>query len=324
MKRPLAAAIGFALLAAVAGAWMWQHPTAKGGPLVLQGNVDVRQADLSFKISGRIAEMAVQEGDKVSAGQKLAGLEQVNYQAALDQAQGQQVAAAAALAELENGSRPEEIDQAKAQVAQAEAALVNARLTFKRQQELVKSDFTSRSNYDLAQASLRQAEAQLDSAKAALTLAVKGPRQERIDAARGQLDQAKGALDLARQNLSDTALLAPEDGVVLSRVREPGTVAAAGEVVYSVVLTHPIWIRAYVPEPDLDHVRPGQSAEVTTDGGRHYKGQVGYVSPLAEFTPKTVQTPEQRADLVYRLRVVVADDDGNLRQGMPVTLRLGQ
>lgn len=323
MKRPLVAGLALVLVAASAVLWFRQHPQAGNSPLVLQGNVDVRQADLAFKIAGRIADMTVQEGDKVAAGQVLAHLEQINYQAALDQAQGQQDSAAAALAELEHGSRPEEIDQAKAQVAQAEAAVVNARLTFKRQQELVKSDFTSHSNYDLAEASLRQAEAQLASAKAALALAVKGPRQEKIDAAHGQFDQARAALALARQNLADTALAAPEDGVVLSRVREPGTIAGAGEIVYSLVLTHPVWIRAYVPEPLLDHVRPGQKAEIVTDGGRRYSGQVGYVSPLAEFTPKTVQTPEQRAELVYRLRVVVAEEDGNLRQGMPVTLRLG-
>jgi HlyD family secretion protein len=324
MNRPLVAGAALAITVAAIGGWLWQHPQSPSGSLALQGNVDVRQADLSFKVAGRIDAMAVQEGDKVAAGQIIATLERTNYQAALDQAAGQQTSAAAALTELENGSRPEEIDQAKAQVAQAEATLVNARLTFKRQQELVKSDFTSHSNYDLAQASLRQAEAQLASSKAALILAVKGPRQERIDAAKGQLDQAKAALDLARQNLADTTLSAPEDGVVMSRVKEPGTVAAAGDIVYSVVLTHPTWIRAYVPEPDLDRVHPGQGAEIVTDGGRHYQGQVGYVSPLAEFTPKTVQTPEQRADLVYRLRVVVNADDGNLRQGMPVTLHLGQ
>jgi len=323
MKRYLAVGLLAVLLAVLAAVWFWHQPQAGTRGLTLQGNVDVRQADLAFKVSGRVAEMTLQEGDKVAAGQLLARLEQGNYQASLDQTQGQQTSAAAALAELENGSRPEEIDQAKAQVAQAEAALVNAQLTFKRQKELVKSDFTSRSNYDLAQASLRQAEAQLTSAKAALTLAVKGARQERIDAARGKLDQAKGAESLAQQNLADTSLSSPEEGVVMSRVREPGTIVAAGDTVYSVVFTHPVWIRAYVPEPALDHVHPGQKAEVITDGGRHYTGQVGYVSPLAEFTPKTVQTPEQRAELVYRLRVVVTEEDGNLRQGMPVTLTLG-
>jgi HlyD family secretion protein len=322
MKRYLAAGLAAVLLMTLAAVWYWHRPQASAGGLTLQGNVDVRQADLAFKVSGRIAEMTLQEGDKVAAGQLLARLEQGNYQAALDQTQGQQASAAAALAELVNGSRPEEIDQAKAQVAQAEAALVNAQLTFKRQKELVKSDFASHSDFDLAEASMREAEAQLASSKAALTLAVKGPRQERIDAARGQLDQAKGAQSLAQQNLADTCLTSPEEGVVMSRVHEPGTIVAAGDTVYSVVFTHPVWIRAYVPEQALDHVRPGQKADVFTDGGRHYTGQVGYVSPLAEFTPKTVQTPEQRAELVYRLRVVVTEEDGNLRQGMPVTLKL--
>ncbi len=159
-------------------------------------------------------------------------------------------------------------------------------------------------------------------ARATLALAVIGPRQKRIDAAKGQQDAARAQQTLARRHLADTTLIVPEEGVVLARVREPGTVVNVGDVVCTVVLSHPTWIRAYVTEPDLERVHPGMAAEIVTDGGHRYQGRVGYVSPLAEFTPKTVQTPEQRAELVYRLRVIVESADDGLRQGMPVTVRL--
>ncbi len=303
------------------GAWLLFHQSGRIQPLVLQGNVDVRQADLAFKVAGRLAIMRVQEGDAVKAGQPLAELERRDYEAELMQAQGQMAAQAAALAELVNGSRPEEIDQARAQVADGEATQVNAQLTFKRQQQLVQNDITTRANYELAQAALQQAQAHLASVKAALTLALKGPRQERIDAARGQLEQSKAATVSAEQHLADTLLVAPDDGTILARVREPGTIVGVGDPVYSIVFTHPTWIRAYVAEPSLGRVRPGMKTDIVTDGGRTYSGQIGYISPLAEFTPKTVQTPEQRAELVYRLRILVTSADDALRQGMPVTVR---
>ncbi|PKU23138.1 efflux RND transporter periplasmic adaptor subunit [Telmatospirillum siberiense] len=319
MNRPFIF-VGMILAVSAAGAWIWLHDAKRTAPLVLQGNVDVRQADLAFKVSGRIHRLAVEEGDKVTAGQVLAELETADFEADLAQVRGQLAVAEANLAELLHGSRPEEIDQARAQVNEGESALVNARLTFRRQQDLLRTGNTPQSGYDQALAQQQQAEARLAGAKAALALAIQGPRTERIEAARGQVAQSRAAVALAEQHLSDTRLLAPEDGVILSRVREPGTIAAAGDVVFTSVLTHPTWIRAYVAEPSLERIHPGMAAAVRTDGGKTFNGRVGYISPLAEFTPKTVQTPEQRAELVYRLRVVVDQADESLRQGMPVSV----
>jgi HlyD family secretion protein len=310
------------LIAAALLGWVWLRDDRGPGPLVLQGNVDIRQADLGFKVAGRIRALVAEEGDKVAAGQLLAELEPSDYEADLDLVHGQVSVAEANLAELLHGSRPEEIEQARALVNDSEAALVNARLTYKRQQELLRSGNTPQSSYDLASAALQQAEARLVSAKAALSLSVQGPRIERIDAARGQLAQSRAAQLLSEQRLADTRLVAPEEGVILARVREPGTIAAVGDVVFTIDLTHPTWIRVYVAEPNLERVHPGMTVEVKTDGGKTYPGKVGYISPLAEFTPKTVQTPEQRAELVYRLRVVVEHADESLRQGMPVSVRL--
>jgi HlyD family secretion protein len=322
MKR--SAKLGAVLLVGlgIVGGWVWLHPRPQAGLLTLQGNVDVRQADLAFKVAGRIVRLDVEEGDRVVAGQRLGQLEPADYEADLALADGQVAAAEAALAELVHGSRPAEVDQARAGVAEDEAMVVNARLTWQRQQDLLRSGNTPQSSFDAAQASLHQAEARLAAAKATLSLAIDGPRSERIDAARAQLAQARANRALAAQRLADTALVAPDDAVMLSRVREPGTIAAAGDIVFTAVLVHPTWVRAYVGEPDLEKVRPGTAVRVVTEGGRRYPGRIGYVSPLAEFTPKTVETAQQRTELVYRLRVVVDQADEALRQGMPVTVQL--
>jgi HlyD family secretion protein len=225
---------------------------------------------------------------------------------------------------LENGTRPEEIDQARAIVAERGAALELARATLARQQELAGRGVAPHQRHDEAQAAVGQAEAQLRAVQEALRLAVIGPRREDIAAARAQLEAEEATLAQAKRRLADTALAAPSAGTVLTRVREVGAVVAAGETVYTLSLAAPVWVRTYVDEPDLNRVRPGMAAEVTIDSvpDKVYRGQVGFVSPVAEFTPKTVETRELRTSLVYRLRVIVAEPDAMLRQGMPVTVVL--
>jgi HlyD family secretion protein len=205
-------------------------------------------------------------------------------------------------------------------------AVENARRDVKRYEALVNTGGVSRQVYDTARATLDQAEAQLRSALAAQRLAEVGPRAEDIEAAASRVSQAEATLADAERRLHDAKLAAPGDGVVQTRVREKGAYVNVGETVFGVTLPKPLWVRAYVAEPDLPAVRPGAEAEVTADGlgGRRFRGHVGFVSPVAEFTPKTVETKELRTDLVYRVRVIVDDDGAGavLRQGMPVTVAL--
>lgn len=175
----------------------------------------------------------------------------------------------------------------------------------------------ARRTFDTAQAQVALTQAQLDEA-------VNGPRVEDIAAARAQLRESEAALDLARTQLDRTVLKAPSDGIVMTRVIEPGTVVLPGSTVYSVAITGEVWVRAFVPEPMLSRVAPGTTVLVFTDGrpNQPYHGRIGYVSPAAEFTPKTVETPELRTQLVYRIRVRIIDPDSGIRQGQPVTIRL--
>jgi HlyD family secretion protein len=210
--------------------------------------------------------------------------------------EGDRVEAGTVVAGLDKEPFRDELALREAELAEAEAALQNAEKTFARQAALVGRGAISESAYDDALAAR--------------------------DEARARVQTAEARLDLAETHLADTEIHAPVDGVILTRVREPGSIVAAGEPVYTLALDDPVWVRTYVDEPDLGHVYPGQPATVRTDTGDSYDGQVGFISPQAEFTPKNVETAALRTDLVYRLRIIVANPHDGLRQGMPVTVTL--
>lgn len=310
------------LAAAGAGVWWWKRSQPVNGPFVMQGNVEVRQVNLGFKVSGRIKELSVDEGATVTQGQKLAALDKVYFDDSLRQSRAQRDQMAASLAKMENGNRPEEIAQAEANVAEREATALNAKISLDRAETLLKTATGTRKAFDDAQAAYRQADAQLNSMKASLRLMKIGFRKEDIDASRAQLAGADAAVQIAERNRTDAELIAPSAGVVLSRVREAGSIVNAGETVFVLSLTSPVWLRTYVSELDLGRIQPGMTVEVRPDGPgiAPIKGTIGFIATTAEFTPKTVETKELRTALVYRLRVVADDPSGMLRQGMPVTI----
>jgi HlyD family secretion protein len=315
--------IALALIAAGSvGAWWWMTYSPTDGPLVLQGNVEVRQVNLAFKVAGRIVTLAVDEGATVIAGQKLASLEKIYFEDTLRQVRAQREQAAANLAKMEAGNRPEEIAQAEANVIYREALLLNAQQTRDRADALLKTASGTQKTYDDAIAGQRQADAQLNSARQALRLMKAGFRQEDIEAARGQLAEKDAAVLVAKRQVTDADLIAPSPGIVLSRVRETGAIVNAGETVFVLSLNSPVWVRTYVSEPDLGRIRPGMEVELRSDtpGAKLIKGRIGFISTSAEFTPKTVETRELRTALVYRVRILADDPDGMLRQGMPMTV----
>ena len=326
MKRRILFIGAIAAVTGIVGWWIMSEREQAAEGLVLYGNVDVREAELGFRVGGRLAEIVVEEGDHVSPGQLLARLDSEPFEESLALKRAALGQAKANLARLEAGSRPQEIRQAEALVAEREAVLENARLDFERQAALVKNDNVSRAAYDAALARLRTAKAQLRTAEAGLDLARAGFRKEDIAAGRAALGAAEAALDIAATALADTELHAPRAGTILARVREPGTVVASGQTVLTLSIDNPVWVRAYVPEPFLGNIHPGMTAEVLSDSHPEvvYRGHVGFISPTAEFTPKTVETPELRTALVYRLRIIVDNPDQGLRQGMPVTVRFPQ
>ncbi len=303
---------------------MGRFNTGDGGTLVLYGNVEIRQVELAFRVSGRLEEVKFEEGDAVAAGDHVAQLDATPYSDALKVAQAEVAIRTAELSRLEAGLRPAEIDRARARVAEFEAGARMAQQNYDRRAVLVKSGAVSKQIFDESDAALRVANERLAAAREDLAIAVEGFRSEEIAAAHAGLQAAEAAAASAQTKVNDASLIAPSDGTILSRVNERGSILQAGEPVLIMALTHPVWIRAYVEEPALGHVAPGTLAEIITDvdPDHPYQGQVGFVSPVAEFTPRTVETPDLRSDLVYQLRIIIEEPDDGLRQGMPVTIRL--
>ncbi len=250
----------------------WFSKPEEPNVLILYGNVDIRQVDLGFRVSGRVDSMPFQEGDFVPAGKLMATLDKQPYR---DQAK-----------------------EAAARVQSVKASLNNAIRLLNRRKFLLGTGGISQQDIDDALASQ--------------------------DVFYANLDEAQAALGVAQTNLNDTELYAPADGTILTRIREPGAVVREADPIYTLSLISPIWVRAYVSEPQLGLIYPDMPAEVYTDtpGGKVYQGHIGFISPVAEFTPKTVETTQLRTDLVYRLRVIVDNPNNELKQGMPVTVKL--
>ncbi len=290
----------------------------------LGGNVDIREVNVSFRVGGRLLSLTVDEGDAVKQGQVLGQLDRQPLENALHLAQAQLAGAKAQLTLLENGYRAQEIEQAAAVLAGRQAVLKNALIEYDRYVNLLKDNAISQRDVDISLAARDKARADVEEASQQYTLLKIGYRTEEIEQARAQVQAAKAQVDTIELQLSDTTLKAPSDGVILTRAVEPGTLLSAGATVFSVSLTNPVWVRAYVAEPDLGAAIPGREVTFHTDSrpDHIYRGTIGFVSPTAEFTPKTVETQDLRTSQVYRLRIVVQNPDEALRQGMPVTVLL--
>ncbi len=298
--------------------------SAQADRLTLYGNVDIREVQLAFNGSERIREIRVQEGDRVKKGQRLALLDTRLLEAQLAEAEAAVEAQRQALAKLEAGSRPEEIRKLEAELRAAEAQAKAARDSHRRIQRLLEQKLVSPQDEEQARSQADAAAAQVEAIRESLALLKAGPRQEDIAAARAQLAARLAAREQARQRLVNASLLAPDDGIVRNRILEPGDMAFPQTPVLTLAFVDPVWVRAYLPEPMLGRVRLGAKAWIITDSypEKRYEGWVGYVSPTAEFTPKTVQTPELRTRLVYPLRVFACNPEGELRLGMPVSVEI--
>jgi HlyD family secretion protein len=325
MKRIWKVGILFALLVAVIVGVRWYASgdrSRAGTGIRIYGTIDIRDASLAFNEQERISKIFVEEGDRVTAGQVLAQLKTDRLDAGIAQMRAQIAAQQEVVKRLKAGSRPQEIAQARAEVAAAQARVQNARLNFERVQKTSVVGASSEQALDDARARLHVERAQLNVAEKALNLVVEGPRVEDIAAAEKRLEALRASLSLLKIRLSDMTLRAPAAGVIQSRILEVGEMAGPTRPVVTLALTDPKWVRAYVPEPELGRIRTSMPAEVFSDSfpGQPFKGWIGFISPVAEFTPKTVETEALRTQLVYEVRVFVHDERDRLPLGMPVTV----
>ncbi|KAA1193848.1 secretion protein HlyD [Photorhabdus heterorhabditis] len=308
------------ILGAILGSYYYQ--SKNDNTLTLYGNVDIRTVNLSFRVGGKLASLQVDEGDTITANQVIGQLDNAPFINALNKAKATRDSAKAHLAMMEYGYRTEEIAQVRSEVAQREAAWRFADNFLKRQQGLWQSKVISANELEDAKTNRNQALAALQAAKDKLNQFQAGYRKEEITEAKGQLAQAEATVAQAELDLQDTHLTSPSPGTILTRAIEPGTMLAASNTVFTLSLTNPVWVRAYISESHLGQATPGREILLYTDSRKDkpYHGKIGFISPTAEFTPKNVETPDLRTDLVYRLRIIVTDPDDALRQGMPITL----
>ena len=318
----------FVIIIAVSAAW-WlfsQRLHSEGTPteLTLYGNIDLRQVNLAFNDAGRIDTIPVQTGDAVRPGEVIATLDTRRLDATLAAAKANLAASRAALDRLLNGTRPEDIERLRAVVTADQANLTEKQLRFDRVAQLAKQNMASTQDRDSARAARDAAEAQLKADSASLKLAIIGPRAEDIAQARAAVSAAEAQVRSAQIARDDAVLAAPAVGIVRNRILEPGDMASPAQPVIALALTSPIWARVYVAEPDLGQVQEGMPATVTSDSfpGKTFTAWVGYISPSAEFTPKTVETTTVRTDLVYQARIYACNPNGQLRLGMPVTVHI--
>jgi HlyD family secretion protein len=312
-----------AAVALVACDKIWDGASESGG-LALSGTVDAHQVDLSFQVAGRILRLNTDEGQEVWVSEVVAELDPKDYELSLSRAHAQENSAQKALAVLQAGSRSQDIRSAEAALLQAEADLRFANAEVKRNTDLVAKHFVSQEALDRAIDQADVAMAKVEQAKQSLSLLREGPRKEDVERAAADYAAARAAAATAKQQLAYVKLISPVAGAVSVRLAERGQFVAAGQAVFRVAELDRPWVRAYLAEKDLPRVKLGQTGEVRVDGlpGRIFVGRLSFISPEAEFTPKTVETKALRVDLVYRVKVDVDNAEGHLKIGMPADVRL--
>lgn len=292
--------------------------------LILSGNLEITEINLGFTVPGKIGKILVDEGDRVKEGDILASLDTTESERAVIQAKAASDEAMARLTELKAGPRSQELEQARANVRSQEAELMRVKKDYERAEVLYKNGAISASQFDAAKSAYDARSALHRAAFETLSLVSEGARRESIEAAAHRLEQSKASLGIAEKRLKDATITAPVHGIILRKNGETGEIVPQSTPVFTLGNLDEPWVKVYVKEDMLAHVKVGQKAAVTVDSFKNktYNGTVAYISSEAEFTPKTVQTREERVKLVFGVKVRVKNENGELKPGMPADVRL--
>lgn len=311
--------VALVLTLAVAAFYLIRRAPPVAGELKVSGTIEVTSVELSFKVSGRLGQRLVDEGELVKAGQLLARLEDDELRDERSGRSAEQRAARAILADIQAGSRREEIAQAKAALERMQADAGRLARDAARMENLYKREVIPLKELEAARAGRDASAAAVREAEQRLRLQRIGPRPDTVREKRARLEVADATLALAETRLSQSILTAPQAGLILAKHAEPGEMLAPGAPVVTLGKMDEVWLRAYIPENELGRVKVGQSAAVKVDTwpGRFFQGRISFISPQAEFTPKNVQTEQERVKLVYRIKVTLANPKMELKPGMP-------
>lgn len=284
------------------------------------GTIEGTEADLGFQLGGRVAEVNAREGDRVPRAVVLARLDQAELAARKAAAVAQAQAARALLSELVRGARPEEVRQTRSGVDAAQRRMEESASVLARTRRLYDGGAVSREALDQAETAHTVARSQYQQAREQMTLVNSGPRTERIQAQRALVQQAEAAVAQVEASLSHAVIVAPFAGVVTVRHREPGESVGPGAPVITLLNTNERWVRIFVREDQVGRLTIGQRATITSDShpDATFNGRVTFIASEAEFTPRNVQTAQERVKLVYAVKVAIVDDDAlQLKPGVP-------
>jgi HlyD family secretion protein len=310
----------------VAAAWAGRH--LGGGvsaPVSVTGTIEATQVDVSVKITGRIVERLVKEGDKVSRGQLLVRLDDSELAADVRRQEAALRSAQATLRDLQKGARPQEIEDARAAVSSAEATRSMTEREYQRTDQLFRQNLIAAQDVDRARQAFEVAKAQERSVREKLGLVLEGSRPDQVDAARWQVTQAESALAQAQSRLREAQVVSPIDGVVLRKNLEAGETANPGVPILTLVNPKDVWLRAYVPETEVGRLKVGNTATLRVDAfpNRVFTGRLIEIGSEAEYTPRNVQTKKERVNLVFRIKIQIDNPEGVLKPGLPADADVG-
>jgi HlyD family secretion protein len=318
MKRAIVSIVVLAVVAAAAFMF-WLRKPAPGKEMRLSGNIEAHESLVSFKVPGRIVEFPVEEGQSLQAGDLIARLDTDDYrqQVAIDEAATHVRESQLQLSLA--GSREQDVNAAHQAVLDAKADLEQKNKDFARYDSLYKLDEVTGQVRDQAQTNVERARAVYERQQQIYNEQLEGTRKEQIAIDRANLRQTHENLGMSRIRLAYTTLEAPFPGIILVRQAELGELASAGTPVITLADLDHIWLRVYLPETQLARVKLGQEVNVRSDTfpNKSYRGRVSFISSEAEFTPKSVQTDQERVTLVYRMKVDVENPNHELKPGMP-------
>lgn len=326
MKRRLPVLI-FVVVLVVAGWYFYPRFIRKQAPtnkLVLSGNFEAHEALLSFKVQGRIVDLPIEEGQWVEPGAPIARLDASDFRQRVNVDDATVRVLESNLALVKAGTRKQDVEAAQQSMLEVRANLEQRKLDFHRASILFSQDEISAQDRDRADTALKSAQASYERASQLYNKALEGARKEDIAVAEANVNQARQGLSLSRINLGYTTLTAPTAGIISVRQAELGEVVAPGTPVATLADLDHMWLRAYINETELGRIRWGQEATIRTDSfpGKTYKGRISFISPRAEFTPKSVQTYKERVTLVYRIKIDVENPNHELKPGMPADAEL--
>ena len=288
------------------------------------GTVEAVEVTIGNKIPGQVLEVVPREGNLVKAGDVVARIDHADLDLELERARAGVRAATAQLTLLRRGPRKQEVRRAEQMVAQTKAALDNARTNLGRAQDLLSKKVVPQSKVDQARAQVDVLQAQYNAAQEGLSALRAGSRLEQLHMAEANLEQAEMLVRILGKKIEDCTVKSPTTGRVVARFLEPGELAGTGMPIIRVADLSAVWIMIYVAETELGRVRVDGQAEIQVDSfpGKSFPGKVTYISPQEEFTPKNIQTKDERVRMVFGVKVEAENPDESLKPGMPADVVL--